>query len=214
MAKPLPRRFPLRPVWPRRNARLPNANASENWAINFWRSMSGSVNCVPWRNSSHPPRKKNGRSYPKGDRARSRPTLARRLQRPKQNRVGGSGGDRDGGALGHAPRWSDRSDPIAAISDAASRPRHPSLSLRSGCLLPGVTLQTDFDRRRPSNRIATLLLVLTLSYWPISRRRRNGHCKQGSFSWGAPYAGCRRSGGSVRSWSSAIETARRLGNNH
>ena len=124
MAKPLPRRFPLRPVWPRRNARLPNASASENWASNFWRSTSGSVNCVPWRNSSHPPRKKNGRSYPKGDRARSRPTLARRLQRPKQNRVGGSGGYRDGCALGHAPRWSDRSDPIAAISDAASRPRH------------------------------------------------------------------------------------------
>src|SRR5664279_1773186 len=213
MAKPLPKRFPLRPVWPRRNVRSPNANVSENLATSSWRSTNRSANCGQWKNPNHPPRKKNGRSYPKGNRARSRPTLARRLQRPRQDGVCGSGGYRDGGTLGHAPRWGERADPTAAISDAASRSRHSSLFLRSLCLLPRVTKQTDFDRSRPSDRIAALLLVPALSYRPISRRRRNGHRKQGGLSWGAPHAGCRRSRGSVRSRPSAIETARRPGNN-
>src|ERR1035438_9287516 len=150
MARPSPRHFPLQPVWPRPSARSPNANGSGNWEISSWRSTNGSANCGPWRNLSPRPRKKNGRSDPEGDRARSRPTVTRYLQRPPQNGVSGPGGYRDGGTVGHAPRWGDRADRVAAISTADNRPAHPSLSLWSPCLLPGVTLQVGSDGSRPS----------------------------------------------------------------
>src|SRR5260370_18453911 len=58
MAKPSPKRFPPRPVWPKRSARLPNASTSGNWAINCWRSMNRSANCGQWRKPRRRPRKK------------------------------------------------------------------------------------------------------------------------------------------------------------
>jgi len=37
--------FPLRPVWPRRSARSPNASASGNWANNCWMLTNRSASC-------------------------------------------------------------------------------------------------------------------------------------------------------------------------
>lgn len=44
-AKTVTETFPLRPVWPKRGARSPNASASGNWVSNGWMSMNRSARC-------------------------------------------------------------------------------------------------------------------------------------------------------------------------
>src|SRR6266571_3201261 len=57
--------FFLRPVWPKRSARSPNASASVHWAINCWRSMNRSVRCGQWSRPRHRPRKKTSEAIRK-----------------------------------------------------------------------------------------------------------------------------------------------------
>ena len=106
-------------------------------------------------------RKKNGGSHPPGSCARSRPTVARHLQRPAQDRAAGSGGRRNGGALGHASCRRQRVDPPAALL-SADGPAEYSLSVRGPGALPGTALQAGCDRCGPGGSLAALLLVSAL----------------------------------------------------
>ena len=105
-------------------------------------------------------RKKNGGSDPPGSCARSRPTVARHLQRPAQDRASGSGSRRDGGALGYAPSGCGSVNRTAAVPNPGCWPAHPSLSVRPTGSLSGTALQAGGDRCGPGGSFASLLLCV------------------------------------------------------
>src|ERR1019366_7518656 len=100
----------------------------------------------------------------------------------------GSGGHRDGGALGHAARRSNRAERTAAIPGAGHRATRPTLCLRPSRSLSGTTVQAGSDGGGKGGGIAALLFVSALPYRPIPGRRRPGHRKRRLFSWSAPHA--------------------------
>jgi hypothetical protein len=189
MAKPSPKRFPLRPVWPKRSARSPNANASGNWASTCWMSTNRSANCGQWMRPRRRPRKKDGRNDPEGNRARSKPTTGRDLSGSAQDGALRSGSHRDSGAISHAPRRGKRAQQTPAIPAASRQPAHPCLLLRPTGCLPAVALQARTHSGGEGRSIAALLLVPALPSWPVPRRRRTGHQRHGVLSGRAPHAG-------------------------
>ena len=128
-----------------------------------------------WWRPRRRPRKKNGRSDPKGSRARSRPTVVRSLWRAPQNGAFRPGSHGDGCTLGHAPGRRHRADKTVAVPSSISRPAEYFLPLRSSGSLPGVTLQTGPYCGRQLGSVAPLLLVPPLPKRPIPHRCRVGH---------------------------------------
>ena len=90
------------------------------------------------------PQKKNGGRDPPRGQARSRPTVARHLQRPPQDGVFGSGSYRNGGALGDAPRRGNRAERTAAFSGAGRKTSGPFLALAVTRLRIGSSVPSRF----------------------------------------------------------------------
>ena len=88
-------------------------------------------------------RKKNGRNHPKGNHARSRPTVARHLQRPPQDGAFGSGSLGDGCTFCHASGRSHSADQTLAVLNPDRRPTLHSLPLRPTGSVPGIALQAN-----------------------------------------------------------------------
>ena len=176
--------------------------------------MNRSASCGPWRRPRRRPRKKNGRSDPPGSRARSRPTVARHLQRRRKT------GRLDLEAIEMAVRSAMHQAGAAALTELLQfpapgrRPADHPLFLRPPGSLPGTALQAGPDRGGQGGSIAPLLLVPALSYRPIPRRCRTGHRKHGVLSGRAPHAGGGGPGGALRSRPPADETAGRSGGDH
>ena len=112
------------------------------------------------------PEKKNGRSDPPGNHARSRATPACGLPGPPQDGPPGSGSPRNRRAFGHASGWRRCCWRTAAFPGPHCRTAEPSLCLRPASVLPGVARQAGSHRGGNRHRVATLLPVPALPHRP------------------------------------------------
>ncbi len=119
--------------------------------------------------------KKNDRSDPSRDHARSRRVPAGGIRGTPQNGASGSGSDRDGHALGATPGRCRGVEPTTGIPSPQRGRAHASLPLRSTSPLPRATQQARADRRGPGGSFATLLFMRALRRRPIARRCRTGY---------------------------------------
>ncbi len=141
--------------------------------------------------------KKNGRSDPARGHARSRTVLTDRVRGSTQDGTAGSGGDRDGYALGLTPGGCRGDEPVAGISGPRRSRAHTTLFLWATSALSRAAQQGRADRLGPSGSFASLLFV-RLRCRPIPRRRRTGYREYRVLSRSTPHASHGRTGGTVR----------------
>ena len=142
--------------------------------------------------------KKNGRGDPARDHARSRTVLTGSVRGSAQDGASGSGGNRDGHALGFTSRRCRLVEPAARISRPWQRRAHVSLPLWPTGPLSWAAQQGRADRLGAGGSFAPLLFVRAL--WPraISRRCRTGYREYGILSRSTPHASHGRARGTVR----------------
>src|SRR5216110_69560 len=168
----------------------------------------------PLEEESETELKKNDRSDPSRDHARSRRVLAGGVRRSTQDRAPRSGSDRDGHALGSTPGRCRGVEPTTRISSPHRGRAHAGLPLRPTSPLPRAAQQARADRRGPGGSFASLLFMRALRRRPIARRCRTGYRKYGILSRGTPHAGDRRPGGALRSWPRTEESSGRSGGDY
>src|SRR5580700_358210 len=181
----------------RRSEKSRNSGNSNSLLVSFWEPVRRSVVCGQLRRRPRRSGKKNGRSDPARDHARSRAVLTDSVRGSAQEGAAGSGGDRDGYALGVAPRGCRRLEPAARISGPRRRRAHATLFLRPTSPLPRAAQQARADGLGVGGSFASLLFVRAL--WPraISRGRLTGYREYGILSRSTPHASHGWAGGTV-----------------
>jgi len=112
-------------------------------------------------------RKKNGRSDPPGNRARSRTTFARHLRRSPQSGTSRPGSHRSGGAFDEASGRSSRSDSTLAIPSPAAERR---------------TVACPCGRQAPYRELRSKPVLTALGRVEVSRPYYLcAHCRTGQF---------------------------------
>src|SRR6266576_2308408 len=151
--------------------------------------------------------KKNHRSDPSRDHARSRSVLAGGVRGSTQDRAPRPGSDRDGHALGSTPGRCCGVEPTTRIPSPHRGRAHAGLPLRPTSPLSRAAQQAGAECRGPGGSFASLLFMRALWRRPIACRCRTGYREYGILSRGTSHAGDRRPGGALRSWPRTDESS-------
>src|SRR6266849_4090299 len=168
----------------------------------------------PLEEESETELKKNDRSDPSRDHARSRRVLAGRVRRSTQDGAPRSGSDRDGHALSSTPGRCRGVEPTTRIPSPHRGRAHAGLPLRPTSPLPRAAQQARADRRGPGGSLTSLLFMPLLRRRPISGGCRTGYREYGILSRGTPHAGDGGPGGTLRSRPRTNESSGRPGSDH